>query len=184
MPIFTLPKKVEEIVAGVPLPVGWYKAKLVQEVELRSNKKKKEGLSEAEGAGETLALNLRVVSEDPEINGRSFTKYLPWPNDTDEELRMPRSGQKKSDWKMDVIVDWTEAFNNEEVEGRDISFVVGSEAFVYVEQQMVDGNPENDLSMNIKPKSLDEFSENRSDPIAEEFSEPVEEGKKAKKPKK
>jgi len=152
---FKFPKSVNEIQGNVTLPEGFYRMRLVQEPVIADNRKKKDGLSEADGAGQNLILKFRVVSDDPSENGRAFTRYLPMPRPgIDENTFDNFTGQAMLDKKMEMIVSWVEAFGGE-IEEDEFTLRPGGEAAVKVIIEDRDGQPSNSLCMNTVPKPLD-----------------------------
>ena len=125
------------------------------------NKVKKSGGAAKDGARDNLVLSLRVVSEDPSVNGRPFTKYLPLPNSNDFEIMDEFIGIPKGDRMLGTALKWSVAFGNDCSDGK-LHFDSGQEAFVYVIQEYdnrVESPTEDDLrnsiDMNALPRTVD-----------------------------
>jgi hypothetical protein len=84
MATFETNKALGDIERPELLPGDWYICRIMKEPVLKPNNKEKQGLSEAEGAGNNLNLFVRVQSENPKWNGRPFFLSLPWPTEHDE----------------------------------------------------------------------------------------------------
>jgi hypothetical protein len=155
---FKFPKSIDQIEESTLLEPGFYKMRLVKEPVIADNKKKKDGLSPADGAGENLVLKLRIISEDPTENGRAFTKWLPMPIEgIDEEATDAFTGQRNIDKKMEAIVNWVLAFGGT-VEEDEFDLRAGSEAYVMVSQEedfREPGKMVNSLDMNALPKPVE-----------------------------
>jgi hypothetical protein len=151
---FQFPKSVSDIQGSVTLPEGYYRMRLVQEPTIADNKKKRDGLSPADGAGQNFILKLRVISDDPAENGRAFTKYLPMPRVGIDENEFDQfTGQALIDKKMEAIVAWVEAFGGE-IEEDSFDLRAGGEAAVKLIIEDRDGVLSNSISMNDLPKPL------------------------------
>lgn len=138
MATFNLQKERDDLQAPVLCPEDWYTLGIAQDVTQEKNAKWKEGgvdlpAEDIEGAGENLVIRGRIVSDEPEFNGRFFTKWLALPNPSDENKFM-NNGQPKADWKLDQIYKWVEAFGGT-IEGSDVSLAIGMKASVYVVQE-------------------------------------------------
>ena len=137
MTTFNMTKKAEDIEGGVLVPEDWYPLEILEEPldpQETPNKKKLAGLSEAEGAGENIILNLRLNDDDPVYDGRRFRIWLPYPNETDKKT-YGLGGQTKEDAKNELIRDVYAAFaglNPEDVEGDEVEFSLGDKAEFYV----------------------------------------------------
>lgn len=164
-----LPVDIDQILDGVTLEEAWYRMKITS-IEKAPNRKSKDGLSMEEGAGENVVVELRLKSDNPEIDGRAFTKWLPWPNEYDETARMPRTGQLKRDWKMENLAAWDSAFNGRKAEGKNFCLKVNTEAYVMLSKQKVDGKEINTISMNAYPRALGDMEQNSS--VDDIFEEP------------
>jgi hypothetical protein len=151
---FRFPKSVNDIQQGVVLSEGPYRMRLVKEPSIEQNRKMKNGLSPEEGAGTNLVLQLRIVSDDPNENGRKFTKYLPMPRPgIDENEFDPFTGQSLMDRKMEAIVHWVLAFDGE-IQDDEFDLRAGGEAAVKVVIEDRDGKKTNAISMNDIPQLL------------------------------
>lgn len=150
---FKFPKSVSEISSGSVLVPGYYRARLVKEPVIQDNRKKKDGLSEAEGAGQNLILKLRLISDDPTENGRAFTKYLPMPRDCDADEVDAFTGQPIIDRKMEAIVQWVEAFGGT-IDEDEFDLTAGGEAAIPIVIEQRDGQDTNSVDFNAPPKSL------------------------------
>ena len=133
-------KAVEEIEEPTLMPVDWYQVEITEEPDFEDNSKKKKGLSEEEGAGQNLVVNLRTIHDDPEFSGRYFRLWLPWPNESDEEARDGR-GQRKSDSKMKRIAEFVTAFGGD-VDGSELVVKAGMSGQVYIDQNIPPGQTE------------------------------------------
>jgi len=131
MTVITLPKNIEDIQEPEALPEDYYRMRIVEEPLVDSNKKKKEGGSSAPGAGDNLILSLRVISEDPEYNGRPFKKWLGLPSEADRTDIM-QSGQTREDQKIAMLARVEEGFSGSRPEGNEINLRAGMEAWCYI----------------------------------------------------
>jgi hypothetical protein len=153
---FGLPKSIDEIQEkGALLEQDWYKVRLVKEPKLVPNKVKKAG-GPKEQSRDNLVLSLRVVSEDPSINGRPFTKYLPMPNNNDFEIMDEFIGIPKGDRMLGSALKWSTAFGNDCSDGK-LHFESGQEAYAYIIQEYdnrVESPTEDDLRNSIDMNAL------------------------------
>jgi len=156
---FDVGMKKEDVTEAVLLPEDWYLVELTKDVYQVKNKKWRDGgenlgADEIDGAGYTLVLQLRVVSDVPEESGRQFTKWLSLPNPSDDGAFM-NDGQPKADWKADQVFNWYKAMGGE-IEGSEVSVAPGAKVNVYVIQEIgMDGESlVNSISMNVQPKSV------------------------------
>lgn len=160
---FGLPKNIDEIQEkGALLEPEWYRIRLVKEVKLEPNKIKKSG-GPQEKQRDNLVLTLRVVSSDPSVNGRPFTKWLPMPNKFDFEAMDEYTGVPKGDRMLSTALKWSTAFGNDCSDGK-LHFESGQECFVYVIQEYdnrVESPTEDDLrnaiDINALPRSVNEM---------------------------
>jgi len=152
MTTFEMPKNIDEIQEAVLLEPEWYLVRLVQEPGLEDNKKKKDGASPEDGAGQNIVLRFRVQDENPSLHGRQLTKWLSWPSENDEG-KFTNSGQPMVDWKMENIVLWASVLGGEAA-GASATFEVGSECYVPVIQEEYQGNLSNSIDMNTAPKPV------------------------------
>jgi hypothetical protein len=151
---FRFPKSINDIQQGVVLSESFYRMRLVKEPSIEQNRKMKNGLSPEEGAGMNLVLQLRIVSDDPNENGREFTKYLPMPRPGIDENEFDRfTGQSLMDRKMEAIVHWVLAFDGE-IHDDEFDLRAGSEAAVKIVIEDRDGKKTNAISMNDIPQLL------------------------------
>lgn len=161
---FGTPKSLDEIQEkGALLEPEWYKVRLIKEPKLEPNKVKKAGGSAENGARDNIRLSLRVVSEDPAVNGRPFTKWIPMPNSNDFEIIDEFVGVPKGDRMLGNARKWSTAFGNDCSDGK-LHFEAGQEAYVYVIQEYdnrVESPTEDDLrnsiDMNALPRSVSEM---------------------------
>lgn len=154
----------DDIEEGILLPEDWYTMQILTEPKQDKNSAWKDagenlGFEEAselnEKAGENIIVHLNVISDIPEYNGRRFTKWLPLINPNDEGKFM-NDGQKKADWKAQVIHTWVEAFGGLS-EGTEVSLSEGQKALVYViqeEDNREGGKFINSISMNVAPRTI------------------------------
>jgi len=163
MATFKFNKPVGDIEQPQLLPDDWYVVRLVKEPKAMPNSKKKNGLSEAEGAGDNIVLNLRVQNDNPKWHGRPFTKWLGIPSEADEGTTNEWTGMKKSDEKLERIAQWAAAFAGKEItslaKNKNLEFNSGSECLVYITQE-VDGREghedeiTNSIDFNSVPRPL------------------------------
>ena len=153
---FGLPKSIDEIQEkGALLEPEWYKVRLTKEPKAVPNKVKKAN-GPKEQARDNLVLSLRVVSEDPSVNGRPFTKYLPMPNNNDFEIMDEFVGIPKGDRMLGTALKWSTAFGNDCSDGK-LHFDAGQEAYVYIIQEYdnrVESPTEDDLRNSIDMNAL------------------------------
>ena len=165
MATFEFNKKIGDIEKAELLPEDWYTLRLVKEPKNPvPNTKKKNGLSEAEGAGDNIVLNFRVQSDNPKYHGRPFTKWLGVPNNTDEETFSQFTGQRKSDEKLERIALWAAALAGKEIKAlgasKKLSFNQGDECLVYICQESdtreghEDDPPKNAIDFNSVPRPI------------------------------
>ena len=168
MQLPSLPKQMKDIESTVLLDPEWYLLRVVREPTLEPNRKKRDELSYDEGAGYNLVLRLRTVTDDPSTNGRSFTKWIPWPVNGDAEPLSEDDGdgdavafdeyrgKPKVDAKLENLRDYTAIMKGIGVEDvAEIDIAVGDEAYFLVVQQPSFRDPEtmeNSLDMNAMPK--------------------------------
>ncbi len=136
MSTFGLTKKASDVEEGINVPEDWYNLEILEEPEKVQNKKATQGLSEADGAGENIVLNLRLNHEDPRYDGRRFRVWLPYPNETDKTT-YGVGGQTKEDSKLELIIAVYAAFaglDPTSVEGDEVEFSLGDKAEFYVTQ--------------------------------------------------
>ena len=134
MTTLTMKKSVDEIEQPEPIQEDWYMAIVTKAPEIKPNKKKQNGLSYEEGAGDNLIIPLRIVSDD-DADGRSFTLYLPYPEDKDDEKFNP-IGMKIYDAKMERIVAFAEAATGCVVDENEITILPNAQVGVYVQVEM------------------------------------------------
>lgn len=164
MATFKMNKKIGDIEKPELLPDDWYIVRLVKEPKLAPNKAKRNGLSEAEGAGDNIVLNFRVQSDNPKWHGRPFTKWLGVPNDADEENYNEYSGMKKSDEKLERIAQWAAALAGKSIDtltnNKNLEFNSGDECMVYIVQELDnrEGHEEemtNSIDFNSVPRPVE-----------------------------
>ncbi len=140
MATFSFNKKVGEIEKRELLPDDWYLVRIVKEPKVMPNAKKRNGLSEADGAGDNIVVSLRVQSHNPKYNGRPFTKWLPTPKPSDSENINEFSGLTVEDEKLTRISQWAAAFGGVQVDDlskkKNLDLDAGTEAQVYIIQQL------------------------------------------------
>jgi hypothetical protein len=156
---FEFGKGADDIQQPELLPEDWYLLRIVKPPKLMPNAKKKNNMSEEDGARDNIVINLRVVHENPAWSGRPLTKWLPVPNSTDDTRFDEFTGMKLDDKLLDTVFKWDAAFNGgAQAEEGKANFEPGSEAFVYVVQQFDgrEGREEelvNSIDMNSFPKA-------------------------------
>ena len=142
MALFTLDKEFNEIDEVQVMPDDYYDMLIVSEPKLEKNKAAKAGKSPEEGGGINLILNLRVVNDLDEFNGRKFWVYLRYPSKPDFKLKDARTGRTMYDEKMVKLGIWHAAFNDGEFpEGNQLNFEANMVAKVPVETN-AEGNNE------------------------------------------
>lgn len=156
---YEVPKGKDEIIEGVLLEEDWYVIELVKD-ELRKNKIWRdagEGLpiEDVEGAGYSIMLVTKVVSDDAEANGRILTKYLsrvsPW-----DDGKYMNDGQPKADWKINCQFEWSDAFAGPGGSPK-VVFRKGARCRMYIVQtEGQQGDLENQFPMNVTPKPLED----------------------------
>jgi len=144
MATFNLGKERDDLQEPILMPEDWYTFEITQDVAQEKNAKWKDGGEKLPaknilGAGENLVIRGRIVSDEPEYNGRSFTKWLALPNPSDEEEFM-NNGQPKGDWKLEQIYKWVEAFAGT-AEGSEVSLAKTMKAQIYITQEDDRNNP-------------------------------------------
>lgn len=165
MATFDLGVERENLQGIILMPADWYTFKITQKVVRKKNKAWLDGgeklsAKDIEGAGENLIIQGRIVSDEPEFNGRSFFKYLALPNPSDEGKFM-NDGRSKADWKLDQIFNWVEAFGGT-IEGSKVSLAEGMQTQVYIEETTDKRSNEtiNAISFTLpKPTSFDGFKD-------------------------
>ena len=162
MAIIQLPKAVGEIQEATLMSEDYYTFRIVDEPEIlpNANLRAQEAGEpyNAEKAGHNLVLNVRVEHEDPMVNGRMFTKYLPMPKDGDENRIVPTTGQTMLDWKLEKLKQHSEAFAGRVIADDEdsLSFEVGSRAALYIStgSNFKTGEPESQLDFNKEPRPV------------------------------
>ena len=160
---FEIGKDLNEIQEkGALLEPDWYKVRLVKEPKLEPNKVKKSN-GPKEKQRDNLVLALRVVSDDPTINGRPFTKWLPMPNEFDFKEFDQFSGVPKGDRMLSTAVRWSIALGNDCSDGK-LHFESGQECFVYIVQEYdnrietpTEDDLRNSIDMNAVPRTVEEM---------------------------
>lgn len=154
MTIIRLPKDIADIQEPEVLPEDYYKLRLIEEPEIAPNKKKAAGGENAPGAGDNLVMSMRVVSDNPEHNGRPFRKWIGLPTETDKTDVM-RSGMTREDSKLKMLARIQHGFSGIQPEGDEIVIQSGQEAWCYITQTLNQAGTgfENDLDFmqDIKP---------------------------------
>lgn len=154
MTIIRLPKNIEDIQEPEVLPEDYYKLRLIEEPEVAPNKKKQEGGETAPGAGNNLIMSMRVVSDNPEQNGRPFKKWIGLPTTADKTDVM-KSGMTREDSKLKMLGRIQAGFTGVAPEGDEINLQAGMEAWCYITQGLNQAGTgfENDLDFmqDIKP---------------------------------
>jgi len=166
MATFTFNKNFDEITEGKALPEDWYECRLVKEPTVDINRKAKdagldinatgEELAAVEGAGKNLVLDLRVMSDVPEFNGRPLRTWLPLPIPGDADKFTPL-GQSQEDSKMQRIMETFEAFGAD-VSGDEATLEPGASAMFYVQdvEHFADSSKRmNQIDLNSKPRKVE-----------------------------
>lgn len=153
MTLITMPKSLDEVQDAEALLEDWYLMRISGEPQVLPNKKKKADPTQ-EGAGDNLVINMRVQSDNPEANGRTFTVWVMIPTEEDNS-RMTGQGQSFTDWKMGKFQAIAEAFNGGPLEGGadSFDFQAGMEAHFWVNRvPKAGGGYENPLlDIDAKP---------------------------------
>ena len=133
------------------LPEDWYKVEIFKS-EIKKNRKWLDGIDEAghkieakeiEGAGNNFLLILKTINtSNPAWSNRTFFKYLPLPNPTDEG-KFNMNGRDIADSKRSDIYIWAEAFEAP-INGTNVTFKTKLVAQIYVRQ----GKDQNGLLVN------------------------------------
>jgi len=148
MPTFKFKKPISEIEEPQLLPEGWTKVRISSKPEIQPNR---------DQTGENLVVQLRTIADDvPENDNRMLTIWLSMPTEADENEFTGR-GQRKSDAKMQNIVNFVEAFGGD-VGDDEVLLDEGMMGQVYVEQRINQNSGEVENSVNIFQgfKSFDE----------------------------
>jgi len=166
MPSFDLPKSIDDVQEPEPLEEDFYVCRVVEDPELKPSKKMQNN-PDAEDARYNLVVKLRVQSDEPKENGRPLTLYLPWPNANDK-TKLTALGQTFEDMFVARIADTAEALMGYKVEGTHVEVSAGQEAWFYVEKvERQDGAGfMNQLSMNMKPRKLEDAPPSSADEAA------------------
>lgn len=164
MPTFDVGKPIKDIEEkGELLPDDWYRCRIVKQPLLKPNAKKRQKLTEEEGARDNIVVNLRVIHENPKWSGRPFIKYLPVGNayDFTEERIDEFSGTTWGDRFAAAIAHWSQAFGGT-LKGSKASLDTGAEAMVYITQEYDNRAEEpgeddlrNVISMNHVPTPIE-----------------------------
>lgn len=156
---FELGKRKEDLQEPVLLAEDWYKMEIVKDMFQSKNSKWRDVDENAdpatiEGAGYSFVLQMKVVSDIVEENGRRLTKWLSCPNPTDEG-RFTNDGQPMEDWKLDEIYKWVEAFTGS-IDGSTVGLKAGSQGQVYVTQGLGRDKEtiENQIPFSPAPKKI------------------------------
>ena len=146
-----LGKEWDDLSAVELLPEDWYKVEIFKS-EIKKNRKWLDGNDEAgheveageiDGAGNNLLLILKTLdTSNPAWSNRTFFKYLPLPNPTDQG-KFNMNGRDISDSKRSDIYIWAEAFEAP-ITGSDVTFKPKLIAQIYVRQ----GKDQNGLLIN------------------------------------
>jgi len=166
-----LPKSFDDVAEAVLLDEDWYEMRLL-DTKLTPNGALKEFMKErgikaktrdalydaaaeahayqndnGQYAGLNWVLNLKTVSPDKMVNGRSFRVYLGVPNKGDDK-RVTPLGQTVEDAKMERIMKHLEAFQ-QEVAGDSAELVPGATAMFYVVQRFSDYSQKDENTIDI-----------------------------------
>jgi hypothetical protein len=137
-------KDVDSIETPPLVPEDWWLAEIRELPEAKPNKARQND-PESEKAGNNWVVPVKLVSDEPEFDGRFFTIFFPMPKPGDEDRRTPM-GQTIEDACIVRIRDFVVAFGGEKA-GSDVSVRVGARGMVYVEQQIVNGEPRNGVNV-------------------------------------
>ena len=162
MAIIQLPKAIGDIQEAQLMAEDYYTMRITQEPTIEPNrelKNKEEGKPCDESkCGHNLILKLRVEHEDPMLNGRFFTKYLPLPKEGDESNIIPSTGQSVLDSKLETLRKYYEAFSGQLADDNmdQLSFEAGQRAALYVStgSNFRTGEAESQLDFNKEPKPI------------------------------
>ena len=134
MPTFELTKDASDIQEAVLLPEDWYPFEVTEDPTMEANKVLKEMGSDDPKAGYNMVVKLACLDDTPEFNRRSFTVWLPFPNEGDKGRYTP-IGQTMEDSKIERIIELVTAFGGE-VEGASFNLSKGMKGRLYVIQQL------------------------------------------------
>lgn len=169
-----LPKNFDEIIDSVLLPNDWYTLRLTKPPQLLPNGALRDYMKQnnftAKGeelydvadiacdyqndnnqfAGVNLVLDLRVVSDNSEHNGRAFRIYLPMPNKGDKH-RITPLGQPAEDAKLARIRSHLLAFRPDADE--DTELLPGDSAQFYITTRLNERmqREESTIDINVDP---------------------------------
>lgn len=174
----------EDIQEAQLMPEDWYLWELTRDPyegknaawkEVGENLSFDDAYALNEKAGKNIILNGKIISDVPEFNGRTFTKWLSLPNKFDEGLWM-NNGQPKGDWKAEQIYLWLEALQGE-AEGTKVNFVKGQKCYVYIEQgpDQSGENTINQIGMNNAPRPVGDGGMSGGESFGADF-DPLEGG--------
>ena len=174
----TMPKSIEEIESPEALEDDFYEMRLVKDPQIMPNKvlraymkahnikKAPEALAQAIGENYTdedgkypslnWVLDLRIVHEDPMVDGRGFRYYLPLPNDADKD-RVNMLGQVVEDEKMEKIAAVAGALMGIDASGDTISLEANMSAMFPLETVVSfkdESKMVNQISLNQMPQPV------------------------------
>ncbi len=179
MNALTLPKSFDEVTEATLLEEDWYELRLLKtsiqpngalreymntnSLKAKNVEQLYEAAAEAKDyqndngqyAGLNWVLDLRTVSSDRMVNGRSFKVYLGIPNAGDGD-RVTPMGQTVEDSKMERIKEHLEAFQSD-VNGSEAKLNPGDSAMFYITRRYSDYNEreENTIDINSAPTPVD-----------------------------
>ena len=151
MATFDLPKSMDDVVEGKPLPNSTYSLRLKEPASLEPNKAMREDPS-SEKAGFNIVLKLETFGEpDPLLNGREFIVWLSMPKPSDA-LRTTKRGQTITDWKMQNIANAVRALGGT-ISGPSVEIPEGALCKALIVQTLDQERQQilNDISGDLKP---------------------------------
>jgi hypothetical protein len=162
MTVLNLPKTLGEVQEARLLDEDWYLMRVVEEPKIEPNAHNRAQMKgeqyDPEKVGHNFILKLKIESEEPMINGRAFTKYLSLPNEHDDSRSHALTGQSMTDWKLEQIKKYAEAFSGNLLDDSTDEIVIneGDRAYIYVSTAPDNrtGDDRNELDMNKDPKPV------------------------------
>jgi len=133
-------KSVDDIVAPAALSEGWTEFIICAEPEQKENKKKADGMSMEEGAGENIIVKVATDMVDEDLKGREFTVYLSLPTEYDK-IRKTKRGQTYEDFKIGQINRFQKGFTGREMDDT-LNLKQGMRGQLYVKQKFNDETKE------------------------------------------
>lgn len=125
-------KKVDEVEEAVLMPEDYYVMRVILTPKLAPNKAKAKDKEDPK-AGDNWEIDVAVISDVPEFNGRKFRLFMAYPSTKDENEYTSR-GQCAYDAKMENIIKVVQAFEGF-AEGDTVTLPVGATARLPVVQK-------------------------------------------------